>query len=79
VPQFTPTQRRILAVLSDGLPHTPGELHACLDDELAGRNAVQFHLSKLRKTLREVGQDVICEYYQRRFTYRHVRLLANGE
>ncbi|MFO7776004.1 MAG: hypothetical protein R6W89_09425 [Candidatus Hydrogenedentota bacterium] len=26
---WTPTQRRMLEVLSDGLPHTKEELHAC--------------------------------------------------
>ncbi|MDB4786196.1 hypothetical protein OAG36_00530 [bacterium] len=79
--KFTPTQERILKVLSDGRIHTKDELFNCLDDELADRNgsAVKRHLSIMRKQLRPNGQDIICEFFQRKRFYRHVRLIGRGE
>jgi hypothetical protein len=74
---FTPTQRAILSVLSDGEPHGRDELVACLSDDLANPNAIHYHLCPLRKILRAKGEDIICEYTKRRAQrYRHVRLLV---
>ncbi|MFA5056515.1 MAG: hypothetical protein WC485_00240 [Opitutaceae bacterium] len=79
--RFTATQRAILKILSDGRPHLLCELHACLPDELSGESAVRWHLTGIRKVLRLIGEDVICEFSQacgtkRKLCYRHVRLLA---
>jgi hypothetical protein len=78
VPQYTPTQERLLAVLADGLPHRREELMGCLNDDLAERVILQCHISLLRKKLRPVGQDILCEFAQRTYQYRHVRLLASA-
>ena len=72
---YTPTERRMLELLKDGLPHTRQELHACLEDDLAGITAIQAHLSRIRKRLRGIGEEIVCEYYLRTLHYRHVRLL----
>lgn len=72
--QFTDTERRILLLLSDDLPHTLGELFTCLDDELATMNAVHVHLRNLRKKLRLLGEDVLCVAVRRRVAYQHVGL-----
>lgn len=72
---YTPTQKRMLAVLRDGLPHTREELHACLPDDLSELRAIQAHISHIRKHLRVVGEEIVCEYYLRKLHYRHVRLL----
>ena len=76
---FTPTQQRMLAVLSDGLPHTVEELLSCIDDTLASKQNVQHHVSDARKVLRPRGQDVICEWVRRRRLYRWVRLISADE
>lgn len=74
---FTPTQYRILKVLSDGLDHKKGELKAVLDDEMAGDNALSVHLTYLRKRLRPRGEDIVCVARGHgRYFYRHVRLIA---
>lgn len=73
---FTPVQRKMLAVLSDGRPHKKTELHRCLYDELGESDNVFFHLSRMRKHLRPAGQDIICELYRGALYYRHIRLLA---
>lgn len=74
---YTPTERRMLAVLADGMRHPREELVACLWDELSKPSTIQYHLSNIRKVLRPMGQDIICEYYQHTFFYRHVRLLTH--
>jgi len=77
---FTPTQQRMLRVLSDGLPHTRDELGACLDDELAKPKAIHNHLIVLRKLLKCHGETVLCEWDRKRPRYRHVRLIKpNGQ
>jgi len=72
---LTPTQKRMLAVLQDGEPHDPIELHECLEDELADMVNVRVHVSALRKRLRAAGRDVVS----REGCYRLVRLIASGE
>jgi len=74
----TPTQGTMLRVLSDGFPHTREELHRCLPDELGPLSNIRAHLTSIRKRIRPLGQDVICELVNRRICYRHVRLLASA-
>lgn len=68
---YTPTERRMLAVLGDGLSHTAEELRRCLDDDLAGPTAVPAHVSTIRAKLESTGRSVIF----RSGGYRMVRLL----
>lgn len=74
---FTPTEKRILDVLADGLPHRPHEIHSCLDDELSTIAAIKPHLSRIRPRLRIKGQDIICEYRDKLYWYRQIRLLSS--
>ena len=87
-PKITPTQRRILAVLSDGEPHSREELIACMPDSegiegdygTSAYNCLRMHISNLRKHLALKGQDVVCVKTQwsvgrRRPMYRQVRHL----
>lgn len=74
--KLTPTERKILDVLSDGLPHTRAEVHACLPDELGDMSNVWVHISNLRGKLRATGRDVACVYRNRRRHYQLFRLLA---
>lgn len=73
---YTPTQRKMLAVLSDGLPHPRAELHACLNDELQPHDHIHPHLDGIRKHIRPKGQDIICQLLNKRCCYRLIRLLA---
>ncbi len=78
VPKFTPTQQRIIDVLSDGKPHSRKELKGCLPDELAELKTVNVHIAHIRVKLRPIGEDIICEMgsmYQ--LGFRHVRLLTS--
>jgi DNA-binding response OmpR family regulator len=72
---FTDTERKILGILADGLPHTRPELHACLPDELSSLTTIQFHISRIRKKLRPFGQDIVCEL-NNGIKYRRVQLLV---
>ena len=72
--EFTPTERDILAVLSDGMPHSRTELHACLPDELGGFVNLRMHISRMRKKLRPAGQDITSV---NGIGYQLVRLLAS--
>jgi DNA-binding response OmpR family regulator len=69
---YTPTEQRMLDLLSDGFVHTKEELKRCLWDELARIETVQVHISNLRKKLRPQGRDIICNH---QFDYQQVRLM----
>lgn len=78
--KFTPTQARIMRLLSDGLPHHgKTEIKPLLPDgELAGPNAVNFHVSALRKKLHAMGKNetILCEIVNRRICFRFVILVS---
>jgi hypothetical protein len=78
VTMFTPTQQRMMNVLSDGLPHSLKELVACLDYELASPRGVAVHITFLRRKLRPIGQDVSCERLNHISYYRLVRLMHSA-
>ena len=73
-PHYTKTQRLMLNVLADGQRHTREELHACLEDDLAQMGTVNVHLVFLRKKLRDIGENIICEVCNRRNYYRRIKL-----
>lgn len=78
--KFRPTELRIVDLLKDGMPHSKAELIACLWDEMGTIETVQVHLTKIRKVLRPIGQDILVEYLPpgRRMHYRHVRLINSS-
>jgi DNA-binding response OmpR family regulator len=78
---LTPTEMRILRVLSDGKKHTRAELLPCLWDEQSTPNAFNKAIHYLRKKLNQSRQDIACEKSGfKAFTYRHVILLPqHGE
>jgi len=73
----TPTQRRMLALLADGRPHTRHELKALLWDEQSSLGAVRRQLCEARKVVRAQGGEIVCELVNRRICYRQVRLLTS--
>ena len=76
---FTPTQVRILQVLSDGKKHDKKELRECLGDDLTSDKTLSVHLCFLRKKLQAIGEDITTELTYKKWAYRHVRLLYRGE
>ena len=72
---YTPTQQRILDLLSDGQPHPREELLECIDDELSNPHNLPNHLCLLRKRL-PADHDIICQLLRNKIHYRHVRLLT---
>ncbi len=49
--RFTPTERRIVALLADGFAHAHAEVKGLLDDDLADPSAVKAAVCRLRKKL----------------------------
>ena len=72
---FTPTQRRMMKVLGDGLPHTRHELRDCFNDDRAADNNTRVHLTALRKKLRPQGKDILVEYVRSSLHYRLIQRL----
>lgn len=79
---YTSQERGILAVLADGMAHKRIELTDVLkidNDNISVHNRnvrVQASLTNLRRKLREIGQDIICEYRCGTFYYRQIILLV---
>jgi hypothetical protein len=76
--RFTPVQQRMLAVLSDGKPHSREALLECLQDDQCSAKGHLAHLTAIRKILRRRSEDIICVYNCRRPFWQHVRLLASA-
>ena len=77
-PTFTPTQQRIVDLLSDGRAHTREEVQKCLVDELGPVENIRPHLTSLRKILRPHGKDIACQLLNRKSYYVLVRVLASA-
>lgn len=71
--KYTPTQLRILSILSDGQRHSKEEIRLAID-YLAEDQTIWAQISLLRKVL-PVGEEIVCESFRRKTHYRHVRLL----
>lgn len=76
---YTPTQRRILAVLEDGQAHKVSELMECLNDDMAERVTLRGHICALRKKLRPIGENIHCELGGTQVYYRRTRLVSVDE
>ena len=79
--KFTPTELKMLGVLSDGLPHSKAELKGCFPDEHAEASGVRVMICSIRKKMaaRGKGYTIVCEVSYNRYGYRHVRLISNAE
>jgi hypothetical protein len=72
--EFTPIEKKILDILSDGIHHGIDELFECID-ELSNRRSIHPHLVRIRKKLKGKGETILCIVRNRRHFYIHVRLL----
>jgi 5-methylcytosine-specific restriction endonuclease McrA len=75
--RFTPSQRALLTILSDGQPHTYEELLAGLGNGTA-LESLKVHLSEIRRTIRFFREEIVCEIHKRKRCYRHIHLLREG-
>lgn len=68
--KLTPTQKRLLKMLSDGQRHTSKELIAqCLTED-GTIGALRLHISQLRRKIQPHDQTVICEMVDKKGYYR---------
>ncbi len=70
--ELTPTQERLLGVLSDGQPHSAEQLMLCLNDELADRKLLHVHLVYLRKKLLPFNHGILVQFIKSKTYYRRV-------
>lgn len=76
MPKFTPTEQKILDRLSDGKRHLRDDLRLLLPDHIMNqRSALWFHMSRIRKKLNPIGEEIVCEFSCGKIHYRHVRLI----
>jgi hypothetical protein len=73
---LTVTQKKILKVLSDGLPHHRQELHLCLPDDLSGITAVRRHIFEIRKYVKSKRQDILCQFIKGKLYFRLIRTIS---
>lgn len=60
---FTPTEKRIMNVLRDGLPHTKSELKNAIDEECPDQvddNALAAHIKRIREKLDPKCKGIMC-------------------
>ena len=75
---FTPTERKILAVLADGERHLRSDFYGPLDIqvEVTGNDtALSVHVGNMRDKLRPIGKWIVNENYYRQSYYRLVNLV----
>ena len=78
-PELSPTEKRIMGILCDGIRHRPDEMFCCIGDQEANLpNTLKTYISDLRKKLRKRGFDVLLEK-NGRMHYRCVRLINTQE
>ncbi len=71
---FSPTQQRIVDLLSDGLLHSKEQIYGMLLTANSV-NHIQMHISNIRKIIRPRGQDISCTLLGGNSFYQLVRLL----
>jgi len=72
---FTPTESRLVKMLSDGKPHSRRELLTCIDDDQAEFSNLRSHICSVRKKVKPLGEDIMFVSGNCVSGYRHVRLL----
>ena len=70
--EFTPTQQKIMNLLSDGEPHGKIDIYNCLPYELGQLNSVHRHLTHIRRKLKPKGEGILCVIVNRKLAYRYV-------
>lgn len=69
---WTPIQKKMIDILSDGERHSLKELHACRGPSTPSNTS--DHVAIIRSKLKPLGQTIIAEYSRRQCFYRRVIL-----
>lgn len=77
MPHFTPTERKIIHLLSDGRRHLNIEVARVVDPEVLSTKGLKMHFKNLRSKLNPIGQEIVCIRYFGKYYYQHVRFLKN--
>ena len=77
MPQYTPTEQRILKVLEDGYPHLKSELVLLLNDDMATEGTIHVHICNLRRKMEPVGESIQCLLTNGQSKFRRVRLIPS--
>lgn len=72
-PPFTPTEKRILALLGDGKPHTKAEIVKCLYDDMGAECNIHVHIKHIRRKLLGTGAEIVCQFHEKRHQFRLIR------
>lgn len=75
---WTPTQQKIINILSDGQYHSADELLVCLD-KFTDPQVLKVHLTFIRKKLEPLGQTILNVNTGRGFRYIQVRRLMPAD
>lgn len=77
---FTLTEQRLLDALSDGMCHSREELKGQLyTNGYGAESTLHGHIHRLRKKLKPLGQDIVCQVLYHKFYYRRVRIFVPDE
>lgn len=76
---YTPTEQRIIDLLSDGLPHERDEVVERIlpnvKEPQKHRHTIAAHIFYIRIKIRAMGEDIITELRKGGIHYRRVMLL----
>lgn len=70
--KLTPTEERILGILSDGLPHKIEELMTCLWDDLGAEGNLRKAICILRKKMLPFNHSIVSQSVNNVACYRRV-------
>lgn len=71
---LTPNERKIMAILSDGMFHSTEELCRAVDNTIEYSNVLRVHICDIRKKIKNKNLNIIAEGVQGpKPGYRQVR------
>ena len=73
--RFTPTQQRIMDLLSDGELHSKQEIFKCLSDDLSQPGAIHCQITLIRNKIRAEGYAIMIQFRDRVPQYALVKTL----
>lgn len=76
---LTPTEQKIIDLLSDGLPHQRADVLKCVNDRLADLHTLAVHMFNIRRKVRPFGKDVLLVTRKGGYHYQYVILLSGKD
>lgn len=75
---ITPTEKKIIDLLSDGLPHGRFSVQECTGEKIE-LNTLAVHLFNIRRKLRPFGRDILTVLCKGGIHYQYVILLSGKD